>query len=115
LDFEAIAKRCATIADDKRATDVQIYNLDGKSDFADYFVVASGDNRRQLQAISREIEHQLREQRVSHLGTEGFDDGQWILVDYGAVIVHLFLPDVRRRFDFDLLWGDAPRIPWSTT
>lgn len=112
MNFKEIARQCACIADEKRAADIQIYDLDGMSDFADYFVVASGDNRRQLQAIAREIEEKMREQRISHLGTEGFGDAQWILVDYGAVIVHLFLPDVRKRFDFDLLWGDAPRVKW---
>jgi ribosome-associated protein len=107
-----MARQCARIADEKRAEDIQIYDLNGMTDFADYFVVASGDNRRQLQAISREIETQMRLAKVSHLGTEGFDDAQWVLVDYGAVIVHLFLPDIRKRFDFDLLWGDAPRMKW---
>lgn len=107
-----MARQCARVADEKRADDIQIYDLNGMTDFADYFVVASGDNRRQLQAISREIETQMRLAKVSHLGTEGFDDAQWVLVDYGAVIVHLFLPDIRRRFDFDLLWGDAPRMKW---
>jgi ribosome-associated protein len=107
-----MARQCARIADEKRAEDIQIYDLNGMTDFADYFVVASGDNRRQLQAISREIETQMRLAKVSHLGTEGFDDAQWILVDYGSVIMHLFLPDIRKRFDFDLLWGDAPRAKW---
>lgn len=112
MNFTEIARQCAHIADEKRASDIQIYDLGGLSDFADYFVVASGDNRRQLQAIARGIEEKMRVQKVTHLGTEGFDDAQWILVDYAAVIAHLFLPDVRKRFDFDLLWGDAPRVKW---
>ncbi len=112
MDFQDIARQCAHIADEKRAKDIQILNLDGMTDFADYFVIASGNNRRQLQAIAREIEKQFKKQKVTHLGTEGFGQASWVLLDYGSVIVHLFLPDVRRYYDFDLLWGDAPRVKW---
>lgn len=112
MDFQDIAQQCARIADEKRAKNIQILNLDGMTDFADYFVVASGDNRRQLQAIAREIEREMKGRKVTHLGTEGFGETGWVLVDYGALIVHLFLPEVRRYYDFDLLWGDAPRVKW---
>lgn len=112
MDFQDIARQCAHIADEKRAENIQILNLNGMADFADYFVIASGNNRRQLQTIAREIEKRLKERKVTHLGTEGFGKASWVLLDYGAVIVHLFLPDARKYYDFDLLWGDAPHLKW---
>ncbi len=108
-----MAVDCARIADKSRAEEVVVFDLIGIADFCDYFVLCNGTSRRQLQAITREIEKQLKKKKVTKLGIEGFSEARWILLDYGGVIVHLFMPDVRLYYDFDLVWGDAKRVSWK--
>lgn len=79
----------------------------------DYFVICSGLNRRQLQAIADEIEKQTKKLHVKGLGAEGYGDARWILLDYVGVIIHLFDKDARVFYDLELLWGDAPRVKWE--
>ena len=112
-DFRKVAVDCARIADKNRADEIVVFNLTGIAEFCDYFVLCNGTSRRQLQAIAREIEKQLKKQKVTKLGIEGFGEARWVLLDYGGVIVHLFMPDARLYYDFDLLWGDAKRVPWK--
>ena len=83
------------------------------SDVTDYFVICTGDNRRQLGAIQGRLcgEHKafgIRTPRV-----EGEQGSSWILLDLGDVVVHLFDPDARKFYDLELLWGDAPRVTWK--
>ncbi len=79
----------------------------------DYFVIATGQNSIQLQAIADDIKGQLAQAGVRSLGRSGYEDSRWILLDYIDVIVHLFLPEARSYYDLELLWGDAPRVPWQ--
>jgi len=112
-DFRKVAVECARIADKNRADEIVVFNLIGIAEFCDYFVLCNGTSGRQLQAIAGEIEKQLKKQKVTKLGIEGASEARWILLDYGGVIVHLFMPDARLYYDFDLLWGDAKRVSWK--
>lgn len=80
----------------------------------DYFVIASGSSRRQLHAISEEIdrvlEQELGDQRM---GIEGYQESHWILLDYGDVVVHLFDDNTRSYYGLEDLWSDAPRVPFE--
>lgn len=78
----------------------------------DYFVMATGDNSIQLRAIADDIERQLGEAGRAALAVAGRTEARWILMDYVDVVVHLFLPEARRYYDLELLWGDAPRARW---
>ncbi|MCF6157173.1 MAG: ribosome silencing factor [wastewater metagenome] len=104
---------CARIADDKKAEGILIFDVRGLTFFTDFFVICSGTNKRQLQSIATEIELKLHSYGIRMLGREGYAEALWILMDYGDVIVHLFDKDVRRYYDLELLWGDAPKLPWE--
>jgi ribosome-associated protein len=77
---------------------------------ADYFIVAGGNSSRQVQAISRHLLRKMREKGLKPLGVEGEGEGQWILIDFGDVVIHLFYQPIREFYDLEGLWIDAPRI-----
>jgi ribosome-associated protein len=77
----------------------------------DYFVLATGASRRQLHAMSEEIDHALEDRMGDRrLGIEGYEESRWILLDYGDVVVHLFEPEMRDYYALEELWGQAKRI-----
>ena len=112
-DTGEIAILCARIADGKKAEDIIIFDMRKLSSIADYFVICSGFNKRQLQSIAAEIEQKLQSLGIRWLGREGYADALWILMDYGDAVIHLFDKEKRRFYDLELLWGDAPRLPWK--
>jgi ribosome-associated protein len=81
---------------------------------ADEFVIASAPNDRQVKAIVEEVERQVAEAGLAKpLRVEGLDDRHWVLLDYGDVVVHVFLDDTRRYYELERLWGDVPRVEWA--
>lgn len=81
----------------------------------DWFVITSGTNRRQVLTIAEEVEVEIK-----RLGggegphrVEGFDDGRWVLLDFGDVVVHVFLQEVREFYELERLWGDVPQLAWE--
>jgi ribosome-associated protein len=112
LDSREIAILCARIADDKKAEDILIFDVKNLTFIADFFVICSGLNSRQLQSIAGEIELKLHSYGIHWVGIQGYSDARWILMDYGDVIVHLFDRDIRHFYDLELLWGDAQKLPW---
>ena len=80
---------------------------------ADYFVICSGANSPQVKAIADHIEHELRELGTRPIGVEGRDNAQWILLDYGDVVVHIFEEETRAYYELEKFWLDAPRISWN--
>jgi ribosome-associated protein len=79
---------------------------------ADAFVIASGSNRRLVKTVVEEIERALAECGDSPTSVEGLGDSSWVLLDYGDVVVHVFLDETRRYYDLERLWADAPRVDW---
>ena len=112
LDSREIAILCARIADDKKAEDILIFDVKKLTFIADFFVICSGLNSRQLKSIAGEIELKLHSYGIHWVGIQGYSDARWILMDYGDVIVHLFDRDMRHFYDLELLWGDAQKLPW---
>lgn len=105
-----LAKRIAELALDKKAIDVVILDVRGMTSYADYFVVASGESERQVSALAEHIEVQLKtELEARAIGTEGRETGNWVLLDFGEVVVHLFYSEQRAFYDLEGLWADAPR------
>jgi ribosome-associated protein len=94
---------------DRKATEVILLDVRGISSYADYFVLGSGDSERQVTATAEHVREQLKEAGYRTIGTEGFDSGHWVLLDYGEVVVHLFHPEARAFYDLDGLWADAPK------
>ena len=105
----------ANVAEENRSTDVIILDVQELTKAFDYFVIASGTSRRQLQAVADEIQKKLcREMGDECLGVCGQDDARWIVLDYGDIIVHLFEPETRKYYALEELWGKGKIIDWKT-
>ena len=105
-----LARRIATLALDKKALDVVILDVRGMTSYADYFVIASGESERQVSAIAEHIEVTLKNHDDARvIGSEGRETGNWVLLDYGEVVAHLFYADQRAFYDLEGLWADAAR------
>ena len=107
-----LALQAARIAHDDHAEDVLILDLRGISPVTDYFVIASGTSDRQLRAVCDELVTHGKAcgQRVSHVA--GRESGEWIVLDFFDVVVHLFEQSRRAFYDLELIWGEAPRVDW---
>ena len=100
------------MAEGKKATDVVVLDIRKIAFITDYFVIASGNNRKQLQAIADEISSTLKGEGRRRVGMEGYDEGAWILVDFGDVVIHLFHEEMRRYYELENLWSDAKKVRW---
>lgn len=98
-------------AQSKKAEQIVALDIKAVSSFTDTFVICNGSNTRQVQSISDAIEEALREHGLRPIGLEGYDHAGWILIDYGHLIIHIFLPEVREFYGLERLWKTAPRIP----
>jgi ribosome-associated protein len=101
---------CLKAAIEKKAQAPVLLELKGISSFTDYFFLCSGKSDRQVQAIAQAIEETLKKRGIRPLGQEGTLGGKWILMDFEDVVVHIFLEPVRKFYDLEGLWMDAPRI-----
>lgn len=97
-------------ASEKKALDMVVLDLHEVASFTDYFIITSGTNARQVQAIADEIVEQLKKQGTRALRVEGYNTAEWVLVDYGDFIVHVFEDKARRFYDLERLWRDAARV-----
>jgi ribosome-associated protein len=97
-------------AESKKAADIRVLDLREVTSFADFFVISSGSNARQIQAISDEIGSRLKEQDVLPRSVEGYDHAEWILADYGDFIVHIFSERARAYYDLERLWRQAKPV-----
>ncbi len=105
---DELAHKAGLLALAKKGYNVRILNLQDVSSVCDYFVIASGSVDIQVKAIARAIEDGLREEGVKPYRTEGKDRGNWIILDYIDVVVHVFLESTREFYGLERLWGDAP-------
>jgi ribosome-associated protein len=96
----------------KKAEDITVLDLRGLCSFTDFFVVMTGNSTRQNTAVSESIEQKLKENKVAPLGVEGRGSAEWILLDYGSFVVHIFSQQAREYYSLEKLWGDAPRLSW---
>lgn len=105
-----LAQTCAALALEKKADDVVILQVAELTSYADYFVIAAAASERQAQAIARNISDELRRRGKHPLSTDGLEQGNWVIVDYGSVVVHVFMESARAYYDLDGFWVDAPRV-----
>jgi len=104
----------ARTADDNRGRDIVVLDLRELTTFFDYFVIATGTSRRQLHAISEEIDHALEDGLGDRrMGIEGYSESRWILLDYGDVVIHMFDPETREYYALEELWAQAKRVPFE--
>ena len=106
-----LSRIAATAADDKKATDIILIDLTEASDVCDYFLIATANNRPQLDAVVEGIEEKVRVNcGEKPLAVEGKARSSWVLLDYGTLVCHIFLPETRDFYRLERLWGDAPRV-----
>ncbi len=114
IDSKELAWQIASAADDKKAQDIVLLNVSDVSYLADYFVIVTGFSRTQLNAIAESIEERLEEKfDLQPIRVSGKREGNWIVQDYGDVIVHSFLPEEREYYNLEAFWGHAEQIEFS--
>lgn len=116
-DFKEKTKNMAQIAiqalGDKKAEDIKVIDISGVSVLADYFIIASGSNRSQIQALTDYVEEQLGRSGLPVKQIEGYDTANWILMDFGDLIVHIFDRENRLFYDLERIWRDGKAIELS--
>ncbi|MCC7538538.1 MAG: ribosome silencing factor [Deltaproteobacteria bacterium] len=110
-----LALAVASAALDKKAESVEVIDIRGRVDYADFLVVMSGRSDRHVVAVAQGIEQALKQQGHRCLGIEGLPQGQWVLMDYADVIAHVFHADRRGFYDLEGLWLDADRVPFASS
>jgi ribosome-associated protein len=101
----------ARAADDKKAADIVVQEMRTALLITDYFVIVTGANNRQVDAITEAIEEALRKEAgIKPIGREGLDEQTWVLLDYGDIVVHVFQPELREFYRLESLWSDAPFV-----
>jgi len=94
----------------RKAEDVIVLDVHALTSLADTFIICSGRSNRQVSAIAENARDTLKQSGIRPLSVEGLKEGQWVLMDYGDVIIHVFHDPVRRFYDLEGLWADAPRV-----
>jgi ribosome-associated protein len=111
MDSRKLALLCRTLADNKKAEDIEVLDVREVSSVTDYFVIVSGTSEPHLRAIVDEITETLRGQyQLRPRAIDGTFQASWIVLDYFDVIIHIMRKEVRERYDLETLWGDAPRL-----
>jgi ribosome-associated protein len=106
----AMARRIVDLASDKKASDIVLLHIGELTSLADYFVICSGSSERQLAAIADGIADGMREDGERPIGREGSSGAHWMLLDYGAVVVHIMAPPERDFYQLERLWAEAPLL-----
>jgi ribosome-associated protein len=113
-DAHRLAVACARVADSEHGSDVQVFDVGDLLGITEYFVVVSASNRRLVRTLAERIEENVKAQLGrSPLRSEGLSEQQWVLVDYGDVVLHVFLTEIRDFYAIERLYTDAPKVDWS--
>ena len=104
------ALAAAKIAEERHCSDIVVLDLKGLSPVTDYFVIATGTSDRQMRTVADKISDAAKEWGYKLFGTEGYEQGHWILLDFIDVVVHIFDDRFRDYYDLELLWGDAKKL-----
>lgn len=113
-----LALAAARTAEDNRGQDIVVLDMREITPVFDYFVLITGNSRRQLHAISEEIDHCLEDElNDKRMGIEGYRESRWILLDYGTVVIHIFDEEMREYYALEDFWNQAQRVPlpWQKT
>ena len=113
MESLALAKTAASILDAKKADHLNVVRITDISSLGDYFVIASGTSNTHVHALADELEEKLKEQGTAPSRVEGYRSNSWIILDYDAVVVHLFTPEAREFYDLDRLWADGEQTDIS--
>lgn len=108
METKELAQKIAKFASDKKAKDILLLNMEGLSPVTDYYVICSASNTTLVRTIADNIEDELAKEEVFVNHKEGYQECHWILLDYGDVVVHVFLEEERDFYNLEHLWADAP-------
>lgn len=107
---DKLVQMIADAALEEQALDLVILNVNEKTIIADYFVICSGRNPIQIHSIAENVEHKLNEQGIKLLRREGYQEGRWVVLDYGSTILHIFRQEERDYYKLENLWADARKV-----
>ncbi len=110
-----IALKAAKALDEKKAKDIKIIYVNEQTIIADYFVIAAGTSRTQVNALADEVDYKLGLEGIQPTKIEGRGQGTWVLLDYDSVLVHVFNPQSREFYNLEKLWADGKEIPFEAT
>ena len=110
-----IALKIARILDEKKARDIKILYVNEQTIIADYFVIAQGNSRTQVNALADEVDYKLGLEGIQPSKIEGRGQGTWVLLDYDSVLVHIFNPQSREYYNLEKLWADGKEIEFEMT
>jgi len=102
-----LALALAGAAEDKKAVDIKVLKIDSLTVLSDYFVICSGSSSTHIKTLAEEMEHRLEQMGVSPRGIEGRESGNWLLLDFGSVVAHVFMPETRAFYGLEHLWADG--------
>jgi len=111
-DARDFAIEAARLLADSHCEDVLIYDVRGQSELTDYIILASGTSDVQMRSVGQHVNKLALDYELERYGREHDQSRKWIVLDYVEVMVHLFEPATRAHYDLEMMWGDAPRIPW---
>ncbi len=115
IDSIEAAKSAAHAAAENKGQDIVVLDLSKQTSIFDCFVIVTGTSRRQLHAISEEVDRVMKQRGESRMSLSGYDESRWIALDYGGVVVHLFDEECRGFYDLEGLWADATRVDLTET
>ena len=109
-DIQKMVRLACDALEDKKASDVSVLDITAVSVIADYFIIASGDNERQVEALSDAVDEALGRAGYERRAIEGYSTKRWILLDYNDVIIHIFNREDRLFYDLERIWRDGKRV-----
>ena len=107
MESKELAKKAYQYLDEKKAVDIKIIDISKISVIADYFIIAGGSNARQIKALADNVEEKLAKEDVTPKSIEGYQNANWILMDYADVIIHIFNQEDRLFYDLERIWTDG--------
>ena len=110
MNSKEMAKLVCTALEEKKAEDIKVINIEEVSVLADFFIIASGTNRNQVQAMADNVEEILGKEGINPKQIEGYQTANWVLLDYGDVIVHVFDEENRLFYDLERIWRDGKSV-----
>jgi ribosome-associated protein len=110
LESSELARKIVEIVSDRKAEEIVMLDISKLSIISDFFVICSGTSDRHVKAIAREVDEKLGDQGIEPMNVEGLNEGEWVLMDYADVVVHIFIPATRENYRLEQLWSGAQPV-----